>query len=164
MTTETKEALLNGASMFIVPIEYDYSEYDYNDSFNVAKTINELHESLPKGIMTDCENFGMTFGCREDCPVFRRGKCEFQYSENLNMTISEYSLYQINQKLTIDNKGIGTIKSVKVVRVNDICGEQYKNIMNTEFIEIIDRFINWYNKQYNNYDQNTYVFLYEVAK
>jgi len=28
--------------------------------------------------MTDCEKFGMDCGCREDCPVFIRGECEFQ--------------------------------------------------------------------------------------
>lgn len=28
--------------------------------------------------MTECEKFGMTWGCREDCPVFVRKECEFQ--------------------------------------------------------------------------------------
>ncbi len=27
-------------------------------------------------IMTDCEKFGMTFGCQEDCPQLERGECE----------------------------------------------------------------------------------------
>jgi len=128
MTIETKEALLNGASMFIEPCEYSHEE---NDEY----------------------------------PHYIRDEEDTWHSYiHIVDLIDEHTPYQINQKLIIDNKEIGTIKSVKVVKVQDICGEQYKNIMNTEFIEIIDRFINWYNKQYNNYDQNTYVFLYEVAK
>jgi hypothetical protein len=27
-------------------------------------------------IMTDCEKFGMTYGCQEDCPQLERGECE----------------------------------------------------------------------------------------
>lgn len=27
-------------------------------------------------IMTECEKFGMTYGCREDCPQLQDGKCE----------------------------------------------------------------------------------------
>jgi len=26
----------------------------------------------------ECERFGMTWGCKPDCPVFERGECEMQ--------------------------------------------------------------------------------------
>ena len=26
--------------------------------------------------MTDCEKFGMTYGCQEDCPQLLRAECE----------------------------------------------------------------------------------------
>lgn len=44
---------------------------------NFAYTITELDNRLPAG-MTECERFGMTWGCSEDCPVFARGECEIQ--------------------------------------------------------------------------------------
>lgn len=28
--------------------------------------------------MTECERYGMTWGCNEDCPVFQRKECELQ--------------------------------------------------------------------------------------
>lgn len=26
--------------------------------------------------MSECEKYGMAYGCDEDCPVYRRGECE----------------------------------------------------------------------------------------
>lgn len=26
----------------------------------------------------DCERFGMTWGCRSNCPVFEKGECQIQ--------------------------------------------------------------------------------------
>ena len=31
-------------------------------------------------IMTDCEKFGMTYGCQEDCPQLQRGECKIYKS------------------------------------------------------------------------------------
>ena len=28
--------------------------------------------------MTECERYGITWGCDEDCPVFQRKECELQ--------------------------------------------------------------------------------------
>jgi len=36
----------------------------------------------------ECERFGMTWGCKPDCPVFERGECELQ-EENEEMFIRE---------------------------------------------------------------------------
>ena len=40
-----------------------------------SNTINELgsHTSL---IATECEKYGMTWGCNEDCPVLNEGRCQ----------------------------------------------------------------------------------------
>lgn len=42
-----------------------------------ADTINEL-DSHSGHMESECERFGMTWGCRPDCPVFERGECELQ--------------------------------------------------------------------------------------
>ena len=47
-----------------------------------ARAVNEQDEGLSHQNMTDCENYGMTWGCDVDCPALRRGECELQDSEN----------------------------------------------------------------------------------
>ena len=42
-----------------------------------SDAIMDLDKGMPKG-MSECDKFGMTWGCREDCPVFERGECEIQ--------------------------------------------------------------------------------------
>ena len=32
--------------------------------------------------MSDCERYGMTWGCDIDCPVLQRGDCELKDAEN----------------------------------------------------------------------------------
>jgi hypothetical protein len=41
-----------------------------------ANTIMDLDNGMNSALMTECERFGMTWGCREDCPVLEKGKCE----------------------------------------------------------------------------------------
>ena len=47
---------------------------------------NELaHRDLgttAASIMTDCERYGMSYGCDVDCPVLLAGECELQGNEN----------------------------------------------------------------------------------
>lgn len=33
-------------------------------------------------IMTDCEHYGMTYGCNAECPVLLAHKCELKNSDN----------------------------------------------------------------------------------
>lgn len=42
-----------------------------------ANTINTIgdHACL---LGSECDRFGITWGCRPDCPVFERGECEIQ--------------------------------------------------------------------------------------
>ena len=47
-----------------------------SDKQNFANTIVELDLGVTAvSIMTDCEKFGMTYGCQEDCPQLLRGEC-----------------------------------------------------------------------------------------
>jgi hypothetical protein len=41
-----------------------------------ANEIAELNGT--SHMMSECERFGMTWGCREYCPVYERGECELQ--------------------------------------------------------------------------------------
>lgn len=36
----------------------------------------------------ECERFGMTWGCKPDCPVFERGDCKDVAYENIEMFIA----------------------------------------------------------------------------
>lgn len=50
---------------------------------NFARTIVEIDlGTSASSVMTDCEKYGMTYGCDEGCPVLIDGKCELQDSEN----------------------------------------------------------------------------------
>ena len=73
------------------------------------------------------------------------------------------NMYQLNDIITIDNKEIGTIKSVKVVKVQDIDAIGIANIMKISipiprcidgakkaYDLLENKFKDWHNKQYNN--------------
>jgi len=50
---------------------------------NFAKTITEIDlGAMASSVMTDCEKYGMTYGCNAECPVLIDGKCELQNEEN----------------------------------------------------------------------------------
>lgn len=43
--------------------------------------------------MSDCEHYGMAYGCNEECPVLRAGECELQDSENKELYATAIELY-----------------------------------------------------------------------
>jgi len=50
---------------------------------NFSKTITEIDLGvMASSVMTDCEKYGMTYGCNVECPVLIAGKCELQNEEN----------------------------------------------------------------------------------
>ena len=56
--------------------------------FGFATAMQEL-SSTGSLMATDCEKYGMTWGCDEDCPVLNEGKCELykdvdEYLEDIN--------------------------------------------------------------------------------
>ena len=67
---------------------------DLQSSF--ARTINEHHLGIAAAsIMTDCEHYGITYGCTVNCPVLMRGKCELMHDENAELyaeCVHEHSL------------------------------------------------------------------------
>ena len=161
MTKETKDALLNSASMFIVPVRKVIS-----DTTGSSPSIKGYREN---GIGKFIDYYDIDFG-RHYC-----------------FNIIEQSPYQIGENLTIDNKDKATIKSIKVVKVQDIDDDRtmdninpdnwqypssanylYDDYTNNIIEEIANKrfttFIDWYNKQYGNYEDNPYVFLYEVER
>ncbi len=59
-----------------------------SDRNSFAQTINELAMSSNLSA-NECETFGMTWGCKPDCPVFERGECKDCFSENIEQFIKE---------------------------------------------------------------------------
>ena len=134
---ESQEALLNGGSMFIVPITDRQLEMYKN--YLISKQITN--------------------------------------TEPINIEHSSIAPYQIDDEVFITEDGImlmsnppqpkviykATIKDIKVVRVQDI---DYTDKLGFSELDVT-RFGyvgNWYNKQYNNYEDNPYVFLYEIER
>lgn len=52
-----------------------------NNKADFAKILSE-NISL---FMTDCEKYGMAYGCDVDCPVLRDGKCQLKETENKHL-------------------------------------------------------------------------------
>lgn len=52
-----------------------------------SKTISELSDQFGR-MESECEKFGSTWGCKPDCPVFKRGKCELQEENEENFSKS----------------------------------------------------------------------------
>lgn len=43
-----------------------------------AYSLADMNTSHATLFENECEKFGMTWGCKQDCPVFERGECELQ--------------------------------------------------------------------------------------
>ena len=124
LPTESKDALLDGACMFLVPI-----------------------------------NTGTIFLQRWDDGT-KVGR------EMLHSFVKDCSPYQIGDEVYFDDFK-ATIKDVKVVRVQDLDALERYKLTKIRFqldsegkLNLID----WYSKQYGNYDDNPYLFLYEVEE
>lgn len=46
---------------------------NYKQAF--ANALCDMDDNLPKSL-TDCESYGMTWGCDKACPTFKYGNCE----------------------------------------------------------------------------------------
>ncbi len=49
-----------------------------NRKMEFANSVCSHDEDLSYPNMTECERYGITWGCDEDCPVFQRKECELQ--------------------------------------------------------------------------------------
>ena len=56
---------------------------------NFARTINSLGGMPP---MSDCYNYGMTYGCDKHCPVLQAGNCELKDAECKDLYADAISL------------------------------------------------------------------------
>lgn len=48
------------------------------DKIGFANSICGMDNNLSYPNMTECERYGITWGCDKDCPVFQRKECELQ--------------------------------------------------------------------------------------
>lgn len=46
------------------------------DKMRFANELSLGFGATASSIMTDCEKYGMAYGCGEDCPQLERGECE----------------------------------------------------------------------------------------
>lgn len=53
-------------------------EIKVGDKMRFANSICSADSGLSYANMTECERYGITWGCDEDCPVFQRKECELQ--------------------------------------------------------------------------------------
>lgn len=52
-----------------------------------ANFICKSDNGLSYANMTECEIYGITWGCNEDCPVYKRKECELQ--DEVEMKLGE---------------------------------------------------------------------------
>ena len=53
-----------------------------NKKMDLANLICSNDKGLSYPNMTECERYGITWGCDKDCPVFQRKECELQEENN----------------------------------------------------------------------------------
>lgn len=51
---------------------------EISERASFAYSLADMNTSHATHFESECEKFGMTWGCRPDCPVFERGECELQ--------------------------------------------------------------------------------------
>jgi hypothetical protein len=140
---ESQEALINGASMFIVPLssgQQNFEEYmiDPIDIISRYQIGDEVYINEPYGFD---KNFNLIY--EDDSAWFKVNH------------YSDMRPYQSRYK--------ATIKDVKVVRVYDLFRFGYSALLGA-WSKTEEDFKDWYNKQYGNYEDNPYVFVYEVKE
>ena len=139
---ESQEALLNGASMFLMPIddeifEKGWSKYQFLQDYR-------LKEFAPYQI-------GDEVYLQEDnrCP-----KCNVFY--NNKMRLSEHI-----EQCDKNYKYKATIKDIKVVRVHDLFSLGTSALLGA-WSKTEEDFKDWYNKQYGNYEDNPLQLAYQT--
>jgi hypothetical protein len=158
---ESQEALLNGANMFIVPI--DTTEEFINKLKNDKYSVENYLKFVFSPYQIDDEVYLQEEFINQMGRIVYSDTREFSSSgEELIETSSEMEEYQSRWK--------GVIKNVKVVRVQDLTYIEHSKILahcidiqhNT--VPLLENFQYLYNKQYHNYEDNPYVFLYEIER
>lgn len=141
---ESQEALLNGAHVFIIPCEqYTVAKKYQPEAYKVQKLSNTTAVVVSKG-SSSIREVGDKIGGID--------------LNDLSLW-TPISAYQTSDRcfLTLNTHAIFDIKDIKVVRVHELSTLQ---VVNTPF----QFFEEFYSKQYNDYDENPYVFLYEIER
>ena len=138
---ESQDALLNGASMFIIPLssgQQNFEEYliDPIDIISKYKIGDEVYFETAKEFI-----------------------CDYCKGKNSNCT----DCYGTGKVLDVDKQFKATIKDVKVVRLHDLFSIGASALLGA-WSKTEEDLKDWYNKQYGNYEENPYVFLYEVKE
>ena len=199
---ESQEVLLNGVSMFIVPISHPlepaymmtrqkmykntlierFSLYQIGDEvylqeeFRIGywdtKTLQMAFDyksgkcdtlrNIPKEDFFDCLKEIISNLSRIDVKPDQSGNYVWEkYNSPLDWNdASQMQPHQSRYKATIED--------VKIVRIRELSlGQMLKTTGFTQY-QFEENgwgiFIDWYNKQYENYEGNPYVFLYEVEE
>jgi len=150
---ESQEALLKGASMFLIPIMP--IDLKHNEMLNhILFKSGALHTN--NAIRYSLYQIGDEVYLKHDKKV----TWDFVLWSDIK---AEYMTEE-------DSDLKATIKNVKVVRVQDIKAMEVANFMsplNAFKADEKGKFIwfkDWYNKQYGNYENNPYVFLYKIER
>ncbi len=89
-----------------------------------ADTIHELNDNNLSA--NECERFGMTWGCRINCPVFERGECKDVFSENIIQFSKRGDMYKY-EALELVELYSNKIDSEGKKLLIDELGEIFKN-------------------------------------
>lgn len=151
----SQEALLNGANMFLMPCNNELLDYDCEDFIETSKllTLKESPYQIGDEVYLQ-EEFAYD------------GLNMLTYKNEWNNTKWEW--FNTSEMKEHQSRYKGVITNIKVVRVQDIIGNNKAILMNRKdhlgYIE--DIFEDWYNKQYNEsaYERNDYVFLYTIEE
>lgn len=181
---ETIKGLVNGATKFIIPIDKDINiEETRGDMLSYTTHI--------KGVKTSWSNDYIEAFIKEFSPLqisdihFVQEK--FIYSEiansicyknvadeNLRDDLTDLELFDYQSvswkdasQMTYEQSRLKdlVVVDVEIKRVQDLnVGEIVKVYGCDRFLyqDRIDEFIEWYNKQYNNYNENPYVFIVAI--
>ena len=136
----SQEALLNGANMFIKPLSP--GELLFKDYFNNLSALSTYQIGDKVHFLTMLEM---------ECD-YCKGKDS--HCTDCNGTGKIYD---------VDKEYKAIIKDIKVVRVQDFDSLDMGEITATSRL-FSKPFSDWYNKQYQNYDENPFVFLYTVER
>lgn len=80
----------------------------------LANTLADLGFDGGHPPMTDCERYGMTWGCDKDCPVLNAGLCEEKFGESKELYYELLQDLEANDMLNeINDKDLEFLKKEK---------------------------------------------------
>ena len=160
---QTIDALLNRASMFIVPISEGTNEHveDFKLYGDDSKII-ECHSKLQRG-----DNFFVQEEFAMDIVNYIHYLADYDNEYDRNQMDYHYGIIEASKMTEKQSRYKGIIVDVDVKRVQEIYGNYKAILMNTsdELGYIESQFKKWFNTQFKvKYEDNPCVFLYIVKE